>query len=86
MSWSLGLRRNPMESLDIRCLRRGGGVVLIQNNTNLLNREVVAVHGLLRPEQAKQIIRHKGVLTIEAAAKSLMESPTLLSTTEHSVS
>ena len=61
-------------------------MALIQNNTNLLNREVVAVHRLLRPEQAKQIIRHKGVLTIEAAAKSLRESPPFLSTTEHSVS
>ena len=44
------------------------------------------MHGLLRPEQAKQIIRHKGVLTVEVAAKSLRESPTFLSTTEHSVS
>ena len=61
-------------------------MALIQNNTNLLNREVVAAHGLLRPEQAKQIIRHKGILTIEVAAKSLRESPTFLSTTEHSVS
>ena len=43
-------------------------------------------HGLLRPEQAKQIIRRKGVLTVEAAAKSLRESPTFLSTTEHLVS
>ena len=40
----------------------------------------------MRPEQAKQIIRCKGVLTIEVAAKSLRESPTFLSTTEHSVS
>ena len=45
----------------------------------------MAAHGLLRPEQAEQIIRRKGVLTIEAAAKSLKESPTFLSTTEHSV-
>ena len=37
----------------------------------------------MRPEQAKQIIRHKGVLTIEAAAISLRESPAFLSTTEH---
>ena len=44
------------------------------------------MHGLLRPEQAKQIIRCKGILTIEAAAKYLRESPTFLSTTEHSVS
>ena len=44
------------------------------------------VHRLLRPEQAKQIIRHKGVLTIEVAAKSLRERSTFLSTTEHSVS
>ena len=43
-------------------------------------------HRLLRPEQAKQIIRHKCILTIEVAAKSLRESPTFLSTTEHSVS
>ena len=57
--------------------------MLIRNNTNLLNGEVVAAHGLLRPEQAKQIIRHKGVLTVEAAAISLRESPTFLSTTEH---
>ena len=40
----------------------------------------------MRPEQAKQIIRHKGVLTIEAAAISLRESPAFLSTTEHTVS
>ena len=40
----------------------------------------------MRPEQAKQIIRCKGILTIEVAAKSLRESPTFLSTTEHSVS
>ena len=40
----------------------------------------------MRPEQAKQIVRCKGVLTIEVAAKSLRESPTFLSTTEHSVS
>ena len=40
----------------------------------------------MRPEQAKQIIRHKGIFTIEAAANSLRESPTFLSTTEHSVS
>ena len=39
-----------METLDIRCLRRGGRAVLIQNNINFLNREVVVVHGLLRPE------------------------------------
>ena len=37
----------------------------------------------MRPEQAKQIIRHKGILTVEAAAISLRESPTFLSTTEH---
>ena len=37
----------------------------------------------MMPEQAKQIIRRKGVLTIEAAAISLRESPTFLSTTEH---
>ena len=37
----------------------------------------------MRPEQAKQIIRRKGVLTVEAAAISLRESPTFLSTTEH---
>ena len=59
--------------------------MLIHSNTNL-NQEVVAAHGLLRSEQAKQIIRHKGVLTIEVAAISLRESPTFLSTTEHSVS
>ena len=40
----------------------------------------------MRPEQAKQIIRHNRVLTIEAAAISLRESPTFLSTTEHWVS
>ena len=40
----------------------------------------------MRPEQAKQIIRHKGVLTIDMAVKSLRESPTFLSTTEHLVS
>ena len=40
----------------------------------------------MRPEQAKQIIRHKGILTVEAAAISLREIPTFLSTTEHSVS
>ena len=44
------------------------------------------MHGLLRPEQAKQIIRRRGILTIEVEAKSLRESPTFLSTTEHSVS
>ena len=60
--------------------------MLIHNNINLLNQEVVAVHRLLRPEQAKQIIRHKGVLTVEVAAISLRESPTFLSTTEHPVS
>ena len=37
----------------------------------------------MRPEQAKQIIRSKGILTIEAEAISLRESPTFLSTTEH---
>ena len=58
-------------------------MVLIRNNTNLLNQEVVVAHRLLTPEQAKQIIRHKGALTVEAAAKSLRESPTFLSTTEH---
>ena len=46
----------------------------------------MAAHRLFRPEQAKQIIRRKGILTVEAVAKSLRESPTLLSTTEHSVS
>ena len=30
----------------------------------------------MRPEQAKQIIRHEGVLTFEVAAISLRESPT----------
>ena len=45
-----------MESLDIQCLWRGGGAALIQNNTNLLNRAWA-----MRPEQAKQIIRHKGI-------------------------
>ena len=40
----------------------------------------------MRPEQTKQIIRCKDILTIEVAAKSLRESPTFLSTTEHSVS
>ena len=40
----------------------------------------------MRPEQAKQIIRHKGILTVEAAAISLRESPTFLSTTERWVS
>ena len=38
-------------------------------------------HMAMRPEQAKQIIRCKGILTIEAAAISLRESPTFLSTT-----
>ena len=61
-------------------------MALIHNNINLLNQEVVAVHGLLGPEQAKQIIRYKGILTIEAAAISLRESPTFLSTTEYLVS
>ena len=37
----------------------------------------------MRPEQAKQIIRRKGVLTVEVAAISLRESPAFLSTTEH---
>ena len=36
--------------------------------------------------QAKQIIRCKGILTVEAAAISLRESPTFLSITEHFVS
>ena len=40
----------------------------------------------MRPEQAKQIIRRKGVLTIEVAVISLRESPAFLSTTEHWVS
>ena len=40
----------------------------------------------MRPEQAKQIIRRKGILTIEVAAISLRESYTFLSTTEHWVS
>ena len=40
----------------------------------------------MRPEQAKQIIRCKGILTVEAAAISLRESPAFLSTTEHWVS
>ena len=75
-----------METLNIRCLRRGGGAALIQNNINLLNQRGSGSTQAMRPEQAKQIIRHKGVLTIEAAAKSLRESPTFLSTTEHLVS
>ena len=37
----------------------------------------------MRPEQAKQIIRHKGILTVEVETISLRESPTFLSTTEH---
>ena len=86
MSCPRGLRRNPTETLNIRCLRRGGGVALIQNNINLLSRRGSGGTQLLRPEQAKQIIRRKGILTIEAAAKSLRESPTFLSTTEYSVS
>ena len=40
----------------------------------------------MRPQQAKQIIRHKGVLSIEVAAISLRENPAFLSTTEHWVS
>ena len=86
MSWPQGLRRNPTETLNIRCLRRGGGVALIQNNINLLNGRGSAGAWAMRPEQAKQIIRRKGILTVEAAPKSLRESPTFLSTTEHSVS
>ena len=35
-----------MESLYIQCLWRGGGAALIQNDTNLLNQEAVAAHGL----------------------------------------
>ena len=86
MSCPRGLRRNPMETLNIRCLQRGGGAALIQNNINLLNQRGSGSARAMRPEQAKQIIRHKGVLTVEAAAKSLRESSTFLSTTEHSVS
>ena len=37
----------------------------------------------MRPEQAKQIIRRKGVLTFEVAAIALRESSTFLSATEH---
>ena len=37
----------------------------------------------MRPEQVKQIIRCKGVLTVEVAAISLRESPTFLSATGH---
>ena len=38
MSCPRGLRRNPMATLNIRCLQRGGEVALIQTNMNLLNR------------------------------------------------
>ena len=40
----------------------------------------------MMPEQAKQIIRCKGIVTVEVAAISLRESPAFLSTTEHWVS
>ena len=86
MSCPRGLRRNPTETLNIRCLWQGGGPALIQNNINLLNRRGSGSAQAMRPEQAKQIIRRKGILTIEAAAKFLRESSTFLSTTEHSVS
>ena len=59
---------------------------LIQNDTNLLNRDGRGGAQAMRPEQAKQIIRRKGILTFETAAISLWESPTFLSTTEHWVS
>ena len=39
MSCHQGLRKDPMVTLNIRCLQRGGGVALIQtNNNNFLNR------------------------------------------------
>ena len=73
-----------MESLHIRCLRRGGGAVLIriQYYRSPQPRGCGSARAM-RPEQAKQIIICKGVLTVEVAAISLRESPTFLSTTEH---
>ena len=46
----------------------------------------MAAHRLYQPKQVKQIKSKRHTLTIEVAAKSLRESPTLQSTTEHSVS
>ena len=73
-----------MESLHIRCLWRGGGVALIQTKY-YRSPQPRGCGGAraMRPEQTKQIIRCKGVLTVEVESISLRKSPTFLSTTEH---
>ena len=45
----------PKVALDIQCLQRGGRVALTSTTNKFLHREVMAAHGLLRLEQAKQI-------------------------------
>ena len=45
----------PKVALDIQCLRGGGRVALTLTTNEFLHREVMAVHRLLRLEQAKQI-------------------------------
>ena len=41
--------------VDIQCLQQGGRVALTSKTNKFLHREVMAAHGLLQLEQAKQI-------------------------------
>ena len=45
----------PKVALDIQCLQRGGRAALTSTTNKFLHREVMAAHGLLWLEQAKQI-------------------------------
>ena len=49
------MEETPKAALDIQCLRREGRVALTLTTNKFLHREVMAVHGLLWLEQAKQI-------------------------------
>ena len=50
-----GMEETPKVALDIQCLWQGGRVALTLTTNKFLHREVMAAHGLLWLEQAKQI-------------------------------
>ena len=50
-----GMEEAPKVALDIQCFRQGGRAALTLTTNKFLHREVMAAHGLLRLEQAKQI-------------------------------
>ena len=76
-------RPNGITAYSMPPVRRWGGFNLNTNTLDLLNREVMAAHGLLGLSRLSNRKGIKAVLPFETDTISLKESPAFLSTTEH---